>query len=1191
MEPAHRLRRPLRSFRGRTARSGGRLLAVVLLALAADAAGQDVPPSNALLRQRYFMEQRTYPFARVPAGALERARRQAATRWPVAFAPSLRTAATIADPDGWTPLGPVNIERRDAGRISAIALHPTDPNTIYIGAAQGGVWRTRDGGASWEPLTDGECSLAMGALAIDPVSPNIIYAGTGELHFSGDSYYGCGVLRSTDGGDTWTHLGADVFDTDAGGARISRVIIDAPTAGSTTGTTIFVASSSGVYRSQDSGLTWTRLLDGTATDLVVDPTDPRVLYAALGLPGGHTTNGVYRSADGGQTWARLTNGFPTAEVGRIALAIAPSAPQTLFAAIQDAFGGTGNNGALLGIWKTTDGGGTWTQLTGINVGCNNQCWYDLVMAVDPADANTVYFGGVGLYRSTDGGTRFSSILRGIHVDQHAIVPDPRNPATVYVGNDGGIYRSYDRGGSWTTLNTNLAITQFYGGIGPHPFEPAAVLGGTQDNGTLEFGGDPTWRSVLGADGGFTAFDHEDPAIAYAEMQWTPGSGFSGPRRRDMPGMFATRKVNGINTSDRALFIPPLVMDPTDARVLYFGTYRLYRTTDRADTWTAISGDLSRSGGSISAIAPAPSDPATIWVGTNDGNVQVTTDGGATWTVRTGTLPQRVVTDISVDWNDPRVAIVTVSGFGLPHVYRTTDGGATWTSISDGLPDVPVNAVLMHPALGDDIYLGTDLGAFRSADGGATWSPFNIGLPNVAIFDLAWSNETGLITAATHGRGVFAHAPPIASSVAFDADSIRFDGLDQSLTPAVTALDATGLPIENPALTWRSLDRSIVTVDRDGTITSRGIGSTFVVASLAGKRDTLLVRVDAVIAAVVGLPDTVSMVPGETRTFAAAAVDSRGVPVPGAQLTWTSSNPAAATVDPAGAVTAAALGETLIAASFDMLRDTMRVRVLPPSILAVSIEPGARTQNPSSRAGERLTLLRLGARADGPEEVRVDRLGFTVNGRDPGAQLLLVHDADRNGAAGIGETVVASAPAPLGGAPLTIALTPGSLVVEGGDSTALVLALAMSGAAPHGTTFSASFLPAETRTSNLRSGATNRVEQPAAAESGAVVTSVLGGADLSFSENPVRSGRVAFSFRVPPQRVAIYTVNGRLVADLTSAAGLTVEWDLRNDEGSLVAPGVYLVVFEVDGTLHRERLIVLRSGTDDEATPARSDTNH
>lgn len=1173
------------------ARFARALGAALSAALPAVAAAQDVPPSNALLRQRYFLEQRAYPFDRPPAGALERARRQAELRWPIAFRPVARSAAAgAADPEGWSALGPGNIEGRDAGRISAIALHPSDPATIYIGAAQGGVWRTRDAGATWVPLTDGECSLAMGALAIDAVSPDIVYAGTGELHFSGDSYYGCGVLRSTDGGDTWTHLGADIFDTDAGGARISKVIIDAQTAGSATATTVYLATSSGVYRSPDSGVTWTQLLPGTATDLVVDPANPRIFYAALGLPGGHASNGVYRSADGGDTWTLLAAGFPAAEVGRIALAIAPSSPATLFAAVQDAFGGTGNNGALLGIWKTVDAGASWAQLTGINVSCNNQCWYDLVMTVDPQNADIVYFGGVGLYRSTNGGQRFSSILRGIHVDQHALVVDPRDPAVMYAGNDGGIYRTVDRGGSWTPLNTNLAITQFYGGVGPHPFEPAAVLGGTQDNGTLEFGGDPTWRSVLGADGGYTAYDHHDPAIAYAEMQWTPNSSFSGPRRRDAPGAFGTRKVNGIVTSDRALFIPPLVMDPADARVLYFGTFRLYRTADRADSWSAISGDLSRAGGSISAIAPAASDPMTVWVGTNDGNVQVTTDGGATWTARAGNLPQRVVTDIAVDRNDPRTAIASFSGFGLPHVHRTTDGGATWTSISDGLPDVPVNAVLTHPALGDDIYIGTDLGAFRSPDGGATWSPFNPGIPNVAIFDLAYSNETGRITAATHGRGMFAHAPAIASAVTFVDDSLFIDGLNAVVRTPVAAADPAGLPIPDPALTWRSLDRAIVIVDAAGNITSRGIGTTHVVASLGGRSDTLRVRVAAVIAAVQGLPDSASMVVREARPFPAAAVDSRGVAVPGAQLTWSSSDPGVAAVDQAGVVTALRTGEATIAATFEGFRDTLAVRVRPPAILALSLQPGGAPERQTSRSGARLSLLRLHARVDGPEEVRVERLGFQLQGIDAGAELQLVRDADRNGIAGPDEPLVAAAAAPLAeGVPRDVTLGIASLTIAGGDSAAFVLALRMSGGAPHGATFAARFIPDATRTANLRSGEANRVQQPPSAESGAVTTTVLtADAALSLSENPVRGDRVFFSFRVAPARVGIYTVTGRLVADLSAAAGLTAEWDLRNDEGTLVAPGVYLIVFEVDGQVYRERLVVLRARSDAEAVPSRAE---
>src|SRR5690606_2744043 len=393
---------------------------------------------------------------------------------------------------------------QSTGRLTAIAVHPSDPNVIYIGGAQGGVWKTTNGGANWTPLTDHECSLAMGWIVLDPVDPDIVYAATGEQHFSSDSYYGCGVLRSTDGGATWTQLGAEVFDvatTTSGGVRIARIVLDPRTAGSTANATLHVAAENGVWKSTDGGVSWTRTLAaGTtgpapATDLVMHPSDPDVLYAALGRVAGDAANGVYRSTDAGATWMKLDNGFPSADVGRINLAIAPSQPSILYASIQNAFEQprAGDDGTLLGIYKSTDGGASWA-LASSTPSCNTQCWYDMALAVHPHSPDTVLFGGVPLYRSTDGGRTFQTVGTGaggsVHVDQHVIVYDPSDPRTVYVGNDGGIYRSREGGaaGTWESLNSDIAITQFYAGIGLHPTDPDIVLGGTQDNGTLRYAG-------------------------------------------------------------------------------------------------------------------------------------------------------------------------------------------------------------------------------------------------------------------------------------------------------------------------------------------------------------------------------------------------------------------------------------------------------------------------------------------------------------------------------------------------------------------------------------------------------------------------------------------------------------------------------------------------------------------------------
>jgi photosystem II stability/assembly factor-like uncharacterized protein len=764
----------------------------------------DERDDNPLRRMEDFYRRRAYPFDRIPAGALQRARSQVR-----AIRLSFLSAAAPPPISGtqWQTLGPTSLpnDGTSIGRITTVAVDPTNSNIVYVGGAQGGVWKTTNGGANWTPLTDKECALAMGSIAIDPVDPTIVYAGTGEQNYSGDSYWGCGVLRSTNGGTSWTPIGPTALQAPASWTQIARVVIAPSTAGTPGTTTLLVASDFGLYRSVDGGANWATVLAGEINDIVLDPTNDSVAYAAVRL------SRVYKSTNRGATWSAVAAGFPTTTVGRINLGIAPSSSQTLYAAVHNA-----SNSALLGIWKTTNGGTAWSQLSATGASCtqgsNSQCWYDMFIGVSPTNPDTVYFGGINLFRSTDGGSSFSQIGGGIHVDQHAIAFDPQDPATLYVGNDGGVYRSSNAGDSWTSLNAGLALTQFYEGISLHPSDQTVVMGGTQDNGTLQYVGQPNWSYVLGGDGGYTAIDQENPLTRYAETQW--GGSYSGPRRSDGGGY--VQRLNGISLSDSAEFMPPLVMDLGHPQTLYFGTRRVYRTTNRGDTWSAISPYLV--GGSyffqgLTAIGPAPSNLEGIYVGAWNGQVYVTPDGGANWNLRTTGLPTRYVEDFAVDRADWQTAYVTLSGFGSGHVFRTTNAGQTWTNVSNNLPDIPVNAVIVDPASRGIVMVGTDVGVFISSDSGGAWTPIDQGLPNVAVFDIAYNPATATLIAATHGRGMFAlqlnRALTLAlvpgvqrDTVAAGATTLHTDSAAVVLTG--TGAGGTGWSATHTSASWISL---------------------------------------------------------------------------------------------------------------------------------------------------------------------------------------------------------------------------------------------------------------------------------------------------------------------------------------------------------------------------------------------------
>ncbi len=672
---------------------------------------------NAKKRLDWFYKKRAFPHDTLQHGyvlqALEQVRGYGANR-------TLVLPWQNIGPQPGTYYGYGNI----GGRVPALVVHPTNASIAYIGAADGGVWKTTDGGTTWLAKTDFLASLATGSLAIDPSNPERIYWGTGEPYYSGDAYGGAGVFQSTDGGTTWSSIGLSAEK------RIPRIEIDP-----TNGSVLFAATWGGVYRTSDGGGEWTKTLNlGYGYDVVIHPTNSSILYAGIGDNSGNA--GIYKSTNNGVNWTKLTTGLPASGlINRIKIDIARSSPSTVYALMssRSPFGG------MLGVFKSTNDGASWEQLAGAPenlFGSNNQGWYDIQLGVSPTNPNLVFAGGLHLHRTTDGGSTWSNVSgTGVHADQHAI---GFGPGVVYVGNDGGVWKSTNNGSAWINLNASLAVTQFYS-AGTDNNTPSRIYGGTQDNGTQRTAGGLVWMGVLGGDGGMVVVDHSNSAIVYGETQ-------NGNIYKSTDGGTSFSFLY----SARGTWITPVRLDPVDASVVYTANTRVMRSTNGGTAWSAISDSLNGAT-NIQWLAIHPTTSGTIYAASND-KIYRTMNGGTSWLNIGNGLPSRYIEQVVIDPNAPSTVYAVFSGTGSSHVFRSMNKGITWSDISGDLPDVPASTLLVHPGNSNTLYLGTDIGLFITSDGGSTWMK-ETGLPNVAVTDLALTSDSYLI-AATHGRSMF-----------------------------------------------------------------------------------------------------------------------------------------------------------------------------------------------------------------------------------------------------------------------------------------------------------------------------------------------------------------------------------------------------------------------------------------------------
>lgn len=680
-----------------------------------------------------------------------------------------------------------------SGRVIDFAVHPKDRSQYYVAAACGGVWKTTNAGTTWTPVFDNEGSYSIGVVVLDPKNPSMVWVGTGENNSQRSVAYGDGVYRSDDGGKSWKNMGLKASE------HIGKIVIDPRNSN-----VVYVAAQGplwgpggdrGLYKTTDGGKTWNRVLfiseNTGVTDLVMDPRNPDVLIAASyqrrrhvwTLINGGPESAIYKSTDGGATWNKLRGGLPTEDMGRIGLAMAPTNPDMVYAIIE-----AGDKKG--GIFRTTDLGQTWERRNEYDP----QAQYYSHVFIDPTNAERIYVMGVYVQVSDDGG----KTLRGLggrfaHVDNHVIWVDPRNPNYYLLGCDGGIYESFDRAASWH-FKSNLPITQFYDIAVDNNGPFYHVYGGTQDNFTL--GGPAKTKSVhgitngdwfvtQGGDGFQSRVDPRDPNIVYSEMQY---GGLVRFDRRTGESVGIQPQPGKGEMSPRWNWDSPLIISPHSHTRIYFGANKLYRSEDRGDTWRAISGDLTRQldrdklpvmgktwgpdavskhvstslYGNLVALAESPKKEDLLYVGTDDGLIQVTHDAGKSWKKyeKFPGVPDRTyVSRLLASLHGANTVYASFDNHKnadfAPYLLKSTDAGETWTSIKGDLPaNGPVLAIAEDHVNPNLLFVGTEFGLFFTINGGQKWHRLKSGLPTIAVRDLAIQRQMDDLVVGTFGRGMY-----------------------------------------------------------------------------------------------------------------------------------------------------------------------------------------------------------------------------------------------------------------------------------------------------------------------------------------------------------------------------------------------------------------------------------------------------
>ncbi|MEM6724122.1 MAG: glycosyl hydrolase [Bacteroidota bacterium] len=685
-----------------------------------------------------------------------------------------------------------------SGRIADVVIHPENENVWYVAVGSGGVWKTTNSGTTWNSIFDGQVSYSIGCVTLDPQDPEIVWVGTGENVGGRHIGYGDGIYRSGDGGKSWKNMG--LKDSE----HLSKIIVHP-----TNSNVIWVASQGplwssggerGIYKTTDGGATWTQTLGDDewvgATDLLIDPRNPEVLYAATwqrhrtvaGYLGGGPGTAIHKSTDGGETWTKLTNGLPGSKMGKIGLGISPQQPDVIYAAIElDRRKG--------GVYRSANQGGSWTKMSDAVSGGTGPHYYQ-ELYVSPHEFDKLYLANNYMLESSDGGKTFTTMNESEkHVDNHAVAFKMSDPNYILVGCDGGLYESFDKTQNWKFVD-NLPVTQFYK-IAVDDAEPFYyVYGGTQDNNSQ---GAPSrtdnvhgirnsdWFVVLGGDGHQPATEPGNPNIVYA--QWQQGN-LNRHDRITGENVYIKPQPKLGEKTERYNWDAPILVSPHDPKRLYFASQRVWKSNDRGDSWEAISGDLTNNleriqtpyygkkqkwdnawdiyamsnYSTITSLSESPQQEGLIYAGTDDGIIQVTEDGGTNWrkvnfSSIKGLPNTAFVNDIKADLYDANVVYAVFDnhkyGDYQPYLFKSSDKGKTWQDISNNLPDRTLLwRIVQDHEQPNLLFLGTEYGVYCTVDGTKTWSKLKGGLPNISVRDLAIQKRENDLVAGTFGRGIY-----------------------------------------------------------------------------------------------------------------------------------------------------------------------------------------------------------------------------------------------------------------------------------------------------------------------------------------------------------------------------------------------------------------------------------------------------